>query len=100
MAAHVYGIHELAIMFGMSTEAIRKYEGKRVIEALRDDQNRYRRYTACEFYDLLYARIFRAAGFHLDQTQKMRTTLYPAVILAEIEKHRGEMLSKLEKMLY
>ncbi len=98
MSEEYYGIHELAKIFQITPEAIRKYEEKGIIKSIRDEQNSYRRYSAWELFDLLYLRSFRAAGFSLNQTKKLTNSIDPALFLDLVEEQQQAVLSEIENL--
>lgn len=58
------GISELADLFGITSEALRKYESKQIIRPHRDD-NGYRKYHSWELTKIIRTRQLRQEGFSL-----------------------------------
>ena len=58
------GISELAELFGVSTEALRKYEAKDIIRPFRDERG-YRKFHSWDLTKIIRARQMRQEGFSL-----------------------------------
>ena len=59
------GIFELAELLGVTSEAIRKYENKDIIQPIRD-QRGYRKFYSWDLTKIVYARQMRKEGFSLN----------------------------------
>lgn len=68
------GISELSSLFGITPEAIRKYEEKGIVQAKREERNKYRKYTSWEIFSMIHARRFSQMGFTLGQTAELLKT--------------------------
>lgn len=64
-----YGITELARLFDLSTEAIRKYEAKGLLESVRNEDNQFRKYDIWDIAMLLQIRNFRNLDFSLREIE-------------------------------
>lgn len=69
-----HGITVIARLFGISTEAIRKYEKYGIIASSRDKQNNYRKYTTWDIVQLFRARLYAKCGFSLKSIAKILST--------------------------
>ena len=58
------GIFELAELFGVTSEALRKYEAKRIIQPFRDERG-YRKFHSWDLTKIICARRMRQEGFPL-----------------------------------
>lgn len=65
------GITVIARMFGISPEAIRKYEKQGIILSQRDQDNNFRRFNLWDIAHLFRARLYTMCGFSLKETTKM-----------------------------
>lgn len=65
------GITVIARLFGISPEAIRKYEKQGIILSQRDQDNNYRRFNLWDIAHLFRARQYTMCGFSLKETMKM-----------------------------
>ena len=68
------GIFELAELFDITPEAIRKYEAKGIIRPHRNEENRYRKYSSWEVVKLAVSRGMSMEGFSLNQVADMLET--------------------------
>lgn len=59
------GIFELAELLGVTSEALRKYENKEIIQPIRD-QRGYRKFYSWDLTKIIYARQMRQEGFSLN----------------------------------
>lgn len=66
-----YGITELARLFGISTEALRKYEAKGLLESARDQNNQFRKYDVWDIGMLTQIRNFREMAFSLNEVNRL-----------------------------
>ena len=84
------GIFELAELFGVTSEALRKYEAKRIIQPFRDERG-YRKFHSWDLTKIICARQMRQEGFTLsDIAQSMQS--------AEAQERIG-MMEKMQKEL-
>ena len=60
------GIFELADLFGVTTEALRKYEAKGLLQPYRDE-NGYRKYSSWDLTKIIRLRQLRQTGFSLEE---------------------------------
>ena len=66
------GIFELAELFGVTSEALRKYEAKQIIQPFRDERG-YRKFHSWDLTKIICARRMRQEGFPLtDIAQSMQ----------------------------
>lgn len=68
------GIFELADLFDITPEAIRKYEAKGIVQPIRDSANRYRKYSSWEVAKLVTSRSLSIEGFSLNQVSDILQT--------------------------
>lgn len=66
-----YTIGKVARLLDISTEAIRFYESKGIVQPLRDEETGYRYFTTWDLHMLLRARHYRQYGFSLEQTAQL-----------------------------
>lgn len=66
-----YLISEVARILGISSQAIRYYESKGVINPKKADVNNYRHFSRWDLDLLIRARILRAYGFEISETVKI-----------------------------
>ena len=62
-----YGIGAIARLLGLSTEAIRYYESRGIIQPVRDPETGYRYFNAWDLHMLLRARHYQSYGFSLEE---------------------------------
>ncbi len=77
------GIFELSNLFGITTEALRKYEAKNILQPYRG-KNKYRKYSTWELTKIIRVRQLRQEGFSLND------------ISDELE--RGEPVRQIQKL--
>lgn len=65
------GIFEMSELFGITPEAIRKYEAKNIIQPKRDEENKYRKYSCWELVKMIFARSLSKEGFSLGEVAEM-----------------------------
>ena len=85
MGKREFGIFELAELFGITPEAIRKYEAKNIIQPYRDDENKYRKFRTWELIKMVWARSLSLEGFGLRQISDMFEHEQPKDQLAQLE---------------
>ena len=66
-----YGITELARLFGISTEALRKYEAKGLLESARNQDNQFRKYDIWDIGMLSQIRSLREMEFSLNEVNEL-----------------------------
>ena len=69
MAKAEYSIGKVAKLLGLSIEGIRSYERAGIISSRRTDENSYRKYSYLDITSLVRARMYRAFGFSLSETE-------------------------------
>ena len=84
-----YSIGTMAKLMGISSEAIRYYESRKIISPVRDPETGYRYYNTWDFHMLLRARHYQNYGFSLEEIAE----LFRSHELAEI---RGKMVDQEE----
>lgn len=66
-----YNIGKMASLLGISSEAIRYYESKHIIQPVRNPETGYRYYSAWDFHMLLRARYYQKCGFSLEEISEL-----------------------------
>lgn len=79
------GISDISEFFGITPEAIRKYEGKGIVQVKRDENNKYRKYTMWELFSMLYAKRLNYLGFTLGQASESLKELDGYVYIERME---------------
>ena len=85
MGKKEFGIFELAELFGITPEAIRKYEAKNIIQPYRDEESKYRKFGTWELIKMIWARSLSLEGFGLRQISDMFEHEKPEDQLAQLE---------------
>ena len=85
MGKKEFGIFELAELFGITPEAIRKYESKNIIQPYRDGENKYRKFGTWELIKMIWARSLSLEGFGLKQISDWFESEKPESQLEQIE---------------
>lgn len=80
------GISEMSEFFGITPEAIRKYEGKGIVQVRRDENNKYRKYTTWEVMAMIHARRHSQMGFTLGQAAEILKTSDGHSYIQNVEK--------------
>ena len=115
--SQMIGIFELADLFGITTEALRKYEARKILQPHRGENN-YRKYSSWELTKIIRVRQLRQAGLSLEdisdelewdgpaqrrrkledmQEQLRREIAYREKLIHWMDAQRDEMLS-MEKL--
>jgi len=81
--------------FGITPEAIRKYEGKGIVQVRRDENNKYRKYTTWEVFSMLHARRFSRIGFTLGQASELLKTSDTDVFFANINELQEKLAEEI-----
>ncbi len=89
------GIFELAELFGITPAAIRKYEGKGIIQPERNIDNKYRKYSSWEVVKMVFARGLSQEGFSLSQVSQMLETQEPVEHIEPIEVLQAELAKEI-----
>lgn len=92
-----YGITELARLFDISTEAIRKYEAKGVIHSKRNAQNSFREYDTWDIAALLHARKYKQMGFSVSQTARLLNDMDMPSAISDLDQRCGELAAEIEE---
>ncbi len=90
-----YGITTIAKLFGITTEAIRKYEAKGIIGSHRNCKNRYREYETWDIPTLFRARMYRKSGFSLSQTSDMINSMSIDEIISSMNDREEELIQEI-----
>lgn len=90
-----YGITELARLFGISSEAIRKYEKKGVLNIGRNDQNQYRQYDIWDISALFHVRKYTQMGFGVTKTADLMNTTDIDLTIEEIRQRQRELTEEI-----
>lgn len=90
-----YGITELARLFGITPEAIRKYEAKGVLESRRNEQNSFREYDSWDISTLLHARKYTQAGFSVSQAAGLLNSSGVDGLLRQFERRSQELAEEI-----
>lgn len=90
-----YGITTIAKLFGITTEAIRKYEAKGVIGSRRNCKNRYREYETWDIPTLFRARMYKKFGFSLSQASDMNNSMSIDEIISSMHKREEELAQEI-----
>ena len=90
-----YGITELARLFGITPEAIRKYEAKGVLESRRNEQNSFREYDSWDISTLLHARKYTQAGFSVSQAAGLLNSSSVDGLLRQFERRSQELAGEI-----
>lgn len=77
------GIYELAELFGITPQAIRKYENLKIMCPSRKEDNQFRKYGGREIVKLIWTRSLTLEGFQLKQIAKIFETETPDVLLEQ-----------------
>ncbi|MCI9046722.1 MAG: MerR family transcriptional regulator [Hungatella sp.] len=95
------GIFELSNLFGITTEALRKYEAKKILQPYRG-KNKYRKYSTWELTKIIRVRQLRQEGFPLSDIADELERGGPARQLRKLEdmqeQLRGEIAYR-EKLI-
>jgi len=84
------GIVELADLFGITKEALRKYEGKNVLQPYRDESG-YRKYSTWDLTKLVRVRQLRQEGFPLTHIAGEMEAEDPNRQIRDLEGQREEL---------
>lgn len=99
--SRMMGTFELADLFGVTTEALRKYEAKGIIQPCRDE-NGYRKYCSWELTKIIRARQLRKEGISLNDITAELKEGDPARQLRDMEDLRQTLAAEIayrEKLL-
>lgn len=81
------GIFELADLFGVTTEALRKYEAKGLLQPYRDE-NGYRKYSSWDLTKIIRLRQLRQEGFSLENIAEELSQSEPRHQFRQLEEMR------------
>lgn len=97
-----YGITELARLFGVSTETIRKYETKGLLESERNQDNQFRKYDMWDIAMLLQIRNFRSLDFSLREIESFLSKEPPELesIFAKRKAATADLILKYQKQFH
>jgi DNA-binding transcriptional MerR regulator len=84
-------IAQLARLFGISDEAIRKYEQKGVFDIRRNDQNRFREYDIWDTVTLFQARKYTQMGLSVSRSAQLLNDTGVSAVLGNIQERRQEL---------
>lgn len=84
------GIFEMAELLGVSSEALRKYESKEIIQPIRDSRG-YRKFHSWDLTKIIYARQMRQEGFSLNDVLD--------ITLNNNSKHQIRKIEEMQKTL-
>ncbi len=88
--SEMIGIFELADLFGITKEALRKYEAKHVLQPYRDE-NGYRKYSTWDLTKLVRVRQLRQEGFPLNNIADGMEAEDPSGQVRDLEEQRQEL---------
>ena len=71
MAGKSYSIGQVSKLLGLSVEGIRNYEKAGIIQSRRREESNYRSYSYLDITSLVRARMYRALGFSLSETEAL-----------------------------
>lgn len=91
-----FNISDLAKLFNISSETLRKYEKKHIIEPIRYD-NTYRVYSSWEITKVIRARQLRSEGNSLLEVDEHLSGIDFSSRLEHIEKREREIVSEIEE---
>ncbi len=80
-----YNIGTIAKLLGISSESLRYYESKKVIQPRRDPETGYRYYTAWDLHLLFQAKHYQSYGYTLKEIVKLFQTQSPMEISEELK---------------
>ena len=83
-----YRISEVAKLLDLSSEAIRYYETKGIIQPERDEETGYRYYGGWDIHMLIRARTYRQLGYTLDETADLLNKYDTIDIVSYLSKKR------------
>lgn len=86
-----YKISEVSKMFGITSEAIRYYEGQDIIKPLKSDSSGYRNYNVWDIHALLQARAYRRYGYTLSETAQLINNSEIGDIVSSLEEKTEEI---------
>jgi DNA-binding transcriptional MerR regulator len=90
------GITELAHLLGLSTEAIRKYEKKGILDVPRNDQSKFREYDIWDIATLLYARKYSRMGFSVSKIAELLNSIDTDAMMNTIRTRHQELSDEIE----
>ena len=105
-----YSIGQVSRLLGLSIEGIRNYEKSGIIQSHRPEDSNYRKYNYLDITSLIRARLYRALGYSLRETEALtndsdigdvramlnrrRAALTQEIALAELTLRRLEALER------
>lgn len=89
----LYKIGDMARLLGISKEALRLYERRGMIKAIRDEETGYRYYEPLDMTSLIRCRSYRRYGFTMNETTDLMTTKSLDFVVKKY-KEREEALEK------
>lgn len=92
-----YRISEVAKLLDLSSEAIRYYESKGIIQPQRDEETGYRYYGGWDIHMLIRARTYRQLGYTLDETADLINKFDTVDIISYLSKKRDEIEKEIER---
>ena len=92
-----YRISEVAKLLDLSSEAIRYYETKGIIQPERDEETGYRYYGGWDIHMLIRARTYRQLGYTLDETADLLNKYDTIDIVSYLSKKREEIKKEIER---
>ncbi|HHZ02399.1 MAG TPA: MerR family transcriptional regulator [Tissierellia bacterium] len=92
-----YRISEVAKLLDLSSEAIRYYENKGVIQPERDEETGYRYYGGWDIHMLIRARTYRQLGYTLDETADLLNKFDKVDIVSYLSNKKEEIEKEIER---
>lgn len=86
-----YSIGRMAKLLGITSESIRYYESKGIIQPTRDEETGYRYYNAWDLHMLLRARHYQSYGFSLEEVANLFRTMDLQRISAQLKEQEQMM---------
>lgn len=91
-----YAISQIASFLGISTQTIRNYEKRGLIQ-IEKSENSYRRFQASDLTTLLFIRAYRNLGFSLDDVERLMKTSNSTVHCV-LEQREQELVQQIEHL--
>ncbi len=92
-----YKISEVAKLLDLSSEAIRYYESKGIIQPERDEETGYRYYVGWDIHMLIRARTYRQLGYSLEETADLINRFDTVDIISYLSKKEDEIKNEIER---
>lgn len=91
-----YTIGEFAELLGVTTDTIRVYEKKGIIEPIKDDKNNYRIFTDLDCRSILMSKWYRSMDVPLRDVENLVNEADRSEIISVIEKQRSTLQKQIE----